>query len=75
MMKRIFTLYSLTPWSLAACGFLTALGNLFGLTDLALPIFPEVEHLGGLIATSLLLFSLGLIPLLFVDLPQRKKKT
>lgn len=73
MKKPIITLYSLVPWSLSACGLLITLGNLLGLTDLLVPIFPEVTNIGSLLATSLLLFSLGLVPLLFAPLPARKK--
>ena len=65
-------LFTWSAWSFAACGFLTAVGQILGLNELDLPIFPAVKNLPGLVSTSLLLTALGLVPLIFQPPVPRK---
>lgn len=47
---------------LAACGWLILVANLFGITDRRGWVFPVVEDVPGLAASTLLLAILGLTP-------------
>lgn len=70
------SLYTAAFWTFAGCGAATAVGNLLKIAHPQGWIFPQVDNLAGLLATSTLLFALGSIPLLFappVD-PRAEKK-
>jgi|TARA_B110000037_G_scaffold223120_1_gene302352 hypothetical protein len=71
MKRKKPSIYSLIPWSFAACGLLIALGNLFGLTGLQLPIFPVVQDAVGLIINAVFLLAIGFIPVVITHLFQK----
>lgn len=66
------SIYSLVPWSFAACGLLVAIGNLFGLTGLQAPIFPVVEDVIGLLINSAFLIAAGFLPVAFACTLQKR---
>lgn len=47
---------------MAGSGLLIALGNLIGLTNLQLPVFPVVQDIAGLVINSLFLLAVGFVP-------------
>lgn len=48
-------------WSFSVSGLLTLFANLFGVGGRTW-VFPEVDHLPGLLITSFLLFLCGMVP-------------
>lgn len=54
------SLFTVLPWSFAAIGVIVALGNLLGLAQSEVPMVPRVDHIAGLLASSLFLFGIGL---------------
>lgn len=59
--NRRIPLLSAFAWSFSVSGLLTLLGNLVGLAGHTW-VFPAVDHLPGLLITSMLLFLVGLVP-------------
>jgi hypothetical protein len=57
----------------AACGWLVLMGNLFHLDDKTGWLFPEVEDLAALTASSLLLAVLALTPAAFKALVSTRR--
>lgn len=49
---------------MAAVGLITAVGNLLGLAEVALPAIPRVENIPGVFASSLFLLGLGFLAVL-----------
>jgi hypothetical protein len=65
-------LISAALWTYAGCGLAVAIGNLLGLGRLHGWFIPPVTQMGGLLATSALLFAAGLVPFM---LPREEKES
>ncbi|MFP4540224.1 MAG: hypothetical protein ACLFR7_01225 [Opitutales bacterium] len=73
MKRPSLSLFTLTPWAFAACGFLTVLGNMLGLAGTQTAVFPPVGNVGALFFTSVLLVALGLLPILLRTVLEQSK--